>query len=50
MRFNVGTGSGIPMINTSFEISAGQFAVIGKTGLEGPDRALLLVATSRVIE
>ncbi len=37
-------------INSDLDLREGQMVVIGKTGLAGPDRALIVVASGRIIE
>lgn len=37
-------------INAGIDVREGQHAVVGKTGIEGADKALILVLTAKVVE
>lgn len=41
---------GQAVINSDLDLREGQMVVIGKTGIAGPDRALVVVASGRIIE
>ncbi len=49
-RFSFDANALGAQVRADFEIGEGQKVVVGKTGLEGPDRALVLVVTGRVID
>ncbi len=44
-----GRGGSLSM-NAEIDVREGQYAVVGKTGIEGADKALILVLTAKVVE